>query len=224
MEPQIRQIAYLNVVIEHGVKTPDGSMAIDLYPLNGKSIKKFKFSHFLRPQHRDELERHIAHVKEHIDPLHKHPRVVVLDFKDVAEDYYDLESIKKTELEFLKKVNYPEVDYYLLEGSLKGDLLLKSAAVRELYKGEDKSEKLCQLCELVMNAFKQGLNVSIQGISFSGRDYMHGRFREGVRLITLYPAHYRETYAATSLYYQCLNRHCTPKNVSHGAFNVITID
>ncbi len=224
MEPQIKEISFENVVMKYSLKPLGDHVAIDLYPLNGTSVKKFQLKHFLRPKHREEIARHLEHVTAHIDPHHQHLRIIVIDFKDLELDYKDRATIRKTEIAFLEKIQFPEIDYYLLEGSLKADLLLKSVEVQRLYLAEAGGQKLCQLCEVIMNLFKRGLDVTIQGEIYKPADYVHGAFKAGGRLVTLYSEHYSTTYSANSLYYECMKNNFNLRIENHGKFSVISID
>lgn len=212
---------------------------IDLYPLNGIVKKKFIISKFVKEEHRKEIKKHIE-ILDEIDPEKEHVRCIVIDFKDRAERYNCLEEISRAENNFAAffrgdcpgkyKIQADiynlfkecKVDFFINEGSLKADLLKKAFSPEQsdfFQNSKNGSQLLCQLCEVIMNGFKHGCEVVVNGCQFNPNDYISfiNSFvekKEGencedgklppARLITLYPPYYKDIYSIKSAYYQLI--------------------
>lgn len=232
----------------------------DLYPLNGTvKGRKFKITDFVRPTHRKEIAEHVE-ILDEIDREKEHARCLVIDFKDKAQRYDCLQDISLAESDFAaffrgdgsdKKNIQAEiynlfkkckVDFFINEGSLKANLLKKafSSEQSDFFQNSEKgSQLLCQLCELIMNGFKQGCEVVVNGCQFNPNDYIAfvngfaGGKKDGsgeevklppIRLITLYPKCYKETYSIKSIYYQLITNIFRTNNADKNNTTIITIE
>lgn len=213
---------------------------IDLYPLNGTvKGRKFKITDFVRPIHRKEIEQHIE-ILDEIDCEKGGIRCLVIDFKDKTKRYDCLEDISSAENDFAaffrgdgsdktsiqadiyNLFNRCKVNFFINEGSLKANLLKKAFSPEQsnfFQDSEKGSQLLCQLCEVIMNGFKQGCEVVVNGCQFNPNDYIsfinnvvekkedkscEGEKLPAIGLITLYPNCYKETYSIKSAYYQLI--------------------
>jgi hypothetical protein len=212
---------------------------IDLYPLNGViESSKFDITKYARTKHFNQMVEH-AKLVDKIEGI----RCLVIDFQDKYTCYNNLEKISFVELSFAeffrkssgKTIYYLfkrcNIDFIINEGTLKASLI-KSALTPEqstYFQGSKAgSDLFCQICEVVMNGFKQGCEVEVNGISFHPDHYISfiGERKKwtSTHLITFYPATYKDTYSEKSLYYQLItNLFKTTHRVENGT-TIITIN
>ncbi|MFI5344234.1 MAG: hypothetical protein ACHQUC_08445, partial [Chlamydiales bacterium] len=126
-------------------------------------------------------------------------------------------------------------------GSLKATLIrdvfndAQASFLQEKGKGP---ELFCQLCEVIMNGFKQGCGVIVNERYFHPDEYItaiNKRFIERIdsaqqrvsfvpRLLTLYPKHYREIYSPPSEYYQLITTIFKANHFYENDTTIIAID
>jgi hypothetical protein len=232
---------------------------IDVYPLNGTvKSRKFKITDFVRPNHRAEIKQHIEILNE-ISSHERHARCLVIDFKDCNKRYDLLAEIGAAENEFAtffkgdgsnKKDIQAEIynlfksckiDFFINEGSLKANLLKKAFSPEQsdfFQKDEKGSQILCQLCEVIMNGFKQGCGVVVNGIQLNPDEYISfvnnflEKEEEGrkevklppIRLLTLYPNCYKETYSHKSTYFELITSIFRTSHENKNNTTIITIE
>jgi len=232
----------------------------DIYPLNGTvKGRKFKITDFVRPIHRKEIEQHVQ-ILDEIDCKKEHARCLVIDFKDKTKRYDCLEDISVAENDFAAffrgdgsdKKNIQadiynlfkkcKIDFFINEGSLKANLLKKAFSSEQsdfFQNNENGSQLLCQLCEVIMNGFKQGCETVVNGCQFNPNDYISfvKDFVEEkededckevklplIRLLTLYPNCYKETYSLKSAYYQLITNIFRTNHEDKNNTTIITIE
>ena len=182
-------ISFFNEVIGKGAYK-----IADVYPLNGTAKPgKFSITNFIRPAHRDEIQQHLDQLKDSDDFV----RLMVIDFKDTRVAYDNRDEILKTEKAFAKFLREPPptgkntetqakihklirengINFLINEGTLKADLLLHTFTdpeQRAFFQNKSNSALLCQLCEIIMNGFKQGREVVRRGDSLPSKRLHHG--------------------------------------------------
>lgn len=225
----------------------------DLYPLNGTVKKTFNITDFVRPQHRKEIQQHVHKLNESVEK-EGFVRLMVIDFKDSKIAYENRDEISKAERAFATflKENPPsgskdktrkevhdlirenEIDFLINEGTLKADLLSKTfnPEQRAFFQDKENSPLFCQLCEVLMNGFKQGKEVVVNGwhchpndyvvalktcAAFAGTNPLGDPF-----LQTYYPKNYKGVYSDTSAYYGLIIKISTV-GYQHDAQEITTI-
>lgn len=226
-----------------GMSAQKPLIVADVYPLNGTvKDRKFKITDYVRPIHRKEIQQQL-HIINEVDPLKSYLRCLVIDFKDMHQRYDSLHEISCAEQAFVNFFRIAEseknetqalvhrlikegnISFFINEGSLKANLLKKALTAEQgeyFQKHEEGSQLLCQLCEIIMNGFKQSCDVVVNGMTFNSADYIAtinnlaevrlGRVLEEskmppfIKLITLYPSNYKETYSINSAYYQLITK------------------
>lgn len=165
----------------------------DVYPLNG-IVKSgtFKIKDFVRLKHRKEIQQQVE-ILDKIDGIKEHVRCLVIDFKDKNERYDSLQEISDAEKEFAaffkgdgsdKENTQAEIynlfreckiNFFINEGSLKAELIKKAFNSKQsdfFQHNKEGSRLLCQLCEVIMNGFKQGCEVVVNERQFNPNDYI----------------------------------------------------
>lgn len=230
---------------------------VDVYPLNGTSRRgKFNAADYLRPKHRTEIQQQL----ECLGGFENYTRCMVIDFKDRQTVYVNGEEIQATEQAFVNFFRGPRpssttqmviydlirnnrIDYFINEGSLKAHLIAQSTfndmQAAFFQKTEEGGEMLCQVCEVIMNGFKQGYEVTVNGQMFRSEDYitsvstwsdrgemlgeMYGEVIP-LHLATLYPSNYKETYGQASHYYQLISNVFNTNHREENGTTIITIE
>jgi hypothetical protein len=225
-----------------------------IYTLSMEPVKdrKYKMTDFVRPNHRNEIKQH-SEILDQMDPEKKHARCVVIDFKDKSKRYDCIDDISATEEDFAaffrgnghekKEIQADiynlfkecRINFFINEGSLKADLLKKAFKANQadfFQSGVNGSRMLCQLCEVIMNGFKQGCEIVVNECQFNPVDYISvindptpdGREDlPSIRLLTLYPRCYKDTYALGSAYYQLITRIFKTTHEKKNETTIITI-
>lgn len=214
---------------------------VDVYPLNGTAKnRKFNITDYVRKQHRLEMQG-ILKIADDKFLEQAYPYCLVADFKDSSIRYENREQIASIERQFSNffRQNRPvqggttaeiydlvkrsKIALFINEGTLKADLIrhVFSKIESEYLHGTDTgSPVLCQLCEIIMNGFKKGWEVEVEGRTFKPDNYITviddewletvdsnaSSRRRPFRLITFYPAHYQELYSEQSTYYQLVSQ------------------
>lgn len=232
---------------------------VDVYPLNGVTKSRaFKITDFMQKPHRKQIGQMVEILNE-VDPEKKSVRCLVVDFKDISCRYDRLEEISAAERKFAaffqgdlpkatvvqrtiqELIRNNEINFFINEGSLKATLIrdiFDSAQGSFLQEKGEGPKLFCQLCEVIMNGFKQGYEVVVNGSYFRPDDYItviDERLIERIdsakqrlslipRLMTLYPEHYRETYSPFSEYYQLITTIFKVNHFYENETTIITID
>jgi hypothetical protein len=221
----------------------DSLTIADVYPLNGVSKnRKFKITDFVQPKHRMEISQSIELVNQQ-DPEKQWVRCLVIDFKDVSGCYDDLDKIRQTEREFsaffqgdvpggaetqksiYRLIHDNQISFFINEGSLKAKLIRKAFSPEQRTFLQDTTPGqgpalLCQLCEIIMNTFKKGCKVTVNGRTFRPEKYITPISEHLIKrldstergfpfvrdLVTYYPHHYREMYSDSGEYFQLITK------------------
>lgn len=211
---------------------------IDIYPLNGTVKKRrFKIIDFVKLYHRQEIQQHVEILNE-LEMDKNSVRCLVIDFKDTSGRYDQRNEIGEAEKAFFKffkeeqgdkkgvqasiykLIRENKINFFINEGSLKVDLLQKAFSFEQghILQDTEKGRGLfCQLCELIMNGFKQGLETKINGYHFLPNDYIthindpidnlkltESTFSITPTLLTFYPPYYQKLYSNKSEYFQLI--------------------
>lgn len=193
---------------------------------------------FIRPIHRKEIEQQIATV-DAMDPDKNWVRCLVIDFKDRSGRYNLRDEIVATEKKFAaffsgdsadKKniqlsiynlIKKNQINFFINEGSLKADLIAKAFTPEQaayLQEAEGGPGLFCQLCEVIMNGFKQGCETVVNGHHFRPNDYISSindhlmetidltgqKVLSAPSLVTFYPHYYQSLYSETSEYFRLI--------------------
>ena len=229
----------------------------DAYPLNG-TVKsgRFKITSYIRPSHRKEIQQQID-ILDEIDPGKNDARCLVIDFKDRSGRYDHLEDIATTESAFAdffrnsrsdnndtqavihKLIKNGGITFFINEGSLKANLIKHAFTPQQadfFQRSEDGSRLLCQLCEVIMNGFKQGNEAVVNGHHFTPNDYIAplndptggidevaNDIHPSIRLMTLYPNFYRQAYSPQSEYYRLITSIFKATHEDKNSTTIITI-
>lgn len=210
----------------------------DVQPLNG-SCKKNEgrfLKDLIRKEHVEDLQTCLQSLSGS-----EGVRVFVLDLKDTENSYRNRDQIARNEVNvstflmavepkevsprktFHQLIHTNQVDFFLREGLLKTDILAQLSPEFSGYFTEDPEggQKLCQLCEIIMNLFKQGYQVSGLGSEFHPQHYFLQTRRwevlselecsavdhtHNVALETVYPRHYENLYSERELYFQAISQ------------------
>lgn len=244
-----------------GMSAQKPLIVADVYPLNGTvKDRNFKITDYVRPIHRTEIQQQL-HIINEVDPFKNSLRCLVIDFKDIQKRYDSLHEISSAEQAFVNFFRIAESDknetqalihrliregnisFFINEGSLKANLLKRAFAEEQgdyFQKHEKGSQLLCQLCEIIMNGFKQSCEVIVNGMTFHSADYIatinnfaevrHGEVLDEskmpsfIKLMTLYPNNYKETYSINSAYYQLITNIYRTSHEDKNDTTVITIE
>ena len=234
---------------EHGVA--------DVFPLNGTvKNRNFKITDFLKESHRAEIVRHID-ILNRCDSECRYARCLVTDFKDTKgryENCLEISNTEKTFADFFRRAPSTNakvqveiqrlfkdnrINFFIHEGSLKADLIRKAFNSRQssFFQGTSEgSEVLCQLCEVLMNGFKQGCETTVkEEVQFLPNDYLEAlqippgcvgkeipRF-PSAKLITFYPSHYVDVYSDRSKYFQLITKTFFANHYYERETTIITI-
>jgi len=175
-------------------------------------------------------------------------RLMVIDFKDSSITYSDRDEISENEASFAKFLKEPlskkaspaqaaahrviressRINFIINEGTLKADLLKNTFKdqQRAFFQKQKNYALFCQLCELMMNAFKQGQEVVVDSYQYLPNDYIVSLSSSVSSLVidkknlpvspvlqTYYPKVYKETYSNKSEYYNII------KNISEVSYH-----
>lgn len=225
-------ISFFNEILRKGTYK-----IADVYPLNGTAKRgTFSITDFVRPIHRKEIQQHVEKLKD----AHDYVRLMVIDFKDSSIAYVNRDEILKTEEAFAKflreaaptgknadtqakihkLIRENGIDFIINEGKLKADLLIHTftdPAQKAFIQNKDNSQLFCQLCEVMMNGFKKGEEIVVNGIHYHPNDYItvlnapsfiyNGQNPPDNQLLqTYYPGNYKDTYSKDGLYYSLINK------------------
>jgi len=232
----------------------------DVYPLNGTvKNRRFKITDFVRPIHRKEIQQQVE-ILDEIDCEKEHVRCLVIDFKDQTKRYDCLQEISvaekefaaffkgdgsykdKTQVDIYNLIRKGKVNFFINEGSLKAGLIKRAFNSEQsdfFQKNEKGSRLLCQLCEVIMNGFKQGCEFVVNEHRFNPNDYITvvsniiddgegGDCEElelpPIRLLTLYPNYYQGTYSLNSAYYRLITNIFRTRHEDKNGTTIITIE
>lgn len=257
LNPHRLAIAFLETQVEFTLmKTTPVLCAVnqttiaDIYPLNGTAKnRKFNITDYVRTSHLNELERHIEIIQE-VEASDEFLRCIVIDFKDSQCRYDNVEQIAAVERAFAaffmqnnslhgkaqiihEVFERTRINYLINEGSLKGALLRKAfTAEQGRFFQETKelgSRYLCQLCEIIMNSFKQGSSVEVNGYILKPESFItiirpYQVSGDPIKLLTLYPHCYEESYSVNSEYYQLITNAFRATHERNHDTTIITID
>ncbi len=212
----------------------------------------------MQKSHRREINQMLYSLHER-DREQKWARCLVIDFKDISGRYDELYEIEVTEKKFTaffkgdsaksgetqgeiyNLIRDNLINFFINEGSLKASLIKKifhpdqSKFLQDTEKG---SSLFCQLCEVIMNGFKQGCGVIVNGHYFDPNHYITTitedlEERTGLAeqrlpfipsLVTFYPHHYQEMYSDTSEYYRLITTIFRTTHQYDRETTIITID
>lgn len=238
-----------------------GFRVADVYPLNGRIKRRgFKITNFIRPVHQEEIQQQIE-ILDEMDSEKKWVRCLVIDFKDALGGYNHLDQIVAAEKNFAaffkgsspdpkkkevqswiyRLIRSNRINFFINEGSLKADLIGKVFTSEQaifLQKPTKGPELLCQLCEVIMNGFKQGCEVVVNEQRFNPNDYITAINEEVIEgidsaeirlpfvpsLVTFYPYHYRRLYSDGSEYFSLLTNIFRTTHSYEKETTIITIE
>lgn len=228
----------------------------DIYPLNKDKVsQKFDIKKYLKDEYCREIKKSIDKINDlefNADFL----RIMVIDFKDQEGLYNNHDQICKAEQDFAnffkdsppknketarlrryELIKNNSINFFINEGTLKADLLTRTFKL-----GSPERDFLvkngllfCQLCEIIMNGFKQGREAIVDGVPYTPKAYISvlkdaqnakaGSVNPGEPiLLTYYPNFYRETYSKESLYFKTISkRYNTEHNEDENGITTITI-
>lgn len=228
----------------------DEETCVDLLPINSRCQKKF-----LKNTFKNEDVKNLSNQLKLVNTIN-HLAVFVLDVKDSRSRYENADEIRAAEdqtgnffrgdtpkdksarkdLHLLVHEN--RLAYFLREGSLKSTLIKKVFQKEAEFLQADPfgKERLCQICEVLMNGLKRGRTIQVdsegglQILSFTDfivpihREDLSPPFGLSTKLQTLYPAHYAETYGQNGEYYQTISQIFQTTHEVNNGITSITIE
>ncbi len=224
---------YINNVLSSGG-------CVDVQPINGVYQKRF-IKNLFKTKNIKDMDGQLKYLKDHEQI--KFVKVFVLDIKDTKCHYDSISDIQKAEKEvevffsgkepkelsprkdIHKLVKENNINYFFCEGRLKSYLInnVFSSSQSDLFQNTDEGKAtLCQISEVLLNAFKVGYEISV-----SVNDKLHTLSPEDylilfqnkqkldpskntvtispISLFTLYPEHYKELYSIKEKYCESLS-------------------
>ncbi|MBA3285438.1 MAG: hypothetical protein H0U27_10335, partial [Nitrosopumilus sp.] len=146
---------------------PDGSVTREPFT--------FKINNHFESKHRKQILTNVIKLKS--NDIDDFVRVMVIDFKDTKNSYINRNEIWKTEQAFAdfftgiqpdnkkesrgrlctyKLIKDNSIKFVINEGTLKADLMANTFTPTQKKYFAKEGLELCQVCEIIMNGFKQG--------------------------------------------------------------------